>query len=269
MDCPLCDSDECEIFRLNTCIVNQCKQCSLQFIDEENDIEKSDYLKRYSKSRKEDSELSILRKIQYNLDIEHLKKNISKGNVLDVGCSTGIFLDSFDTESNFNLYGIDIDEDAIRFAKNKCNQKINFLKTDLINFETNLKFDCIVFRGSFQFLGNDLRKTMERISDLSSHNSKIVIYSLPNSDSILYYLLKDGWHLFDKFSHTLIFNRRSIMELCKKFNYRILECSYPYIETPYANMKKDYEKLIKLIKFGEKDSFPFWGNIMQLVLEKK
>ncbi|MCV0366643.1 class I SAM-dependent methyltransferase [Nitrosopumilus sp.] len=197
-----------------------------------------------------------------------MKKIVPKGNVLDIGCSTGGFLANLSKISDLQLYGIDIDRDAIAIAEEKCNSAINFTETDLINYQTNLKFDCIVFRGSFQFLGFDLKETMKKIAELSSENVKIIIYSLPNSDSILYNLLKDNWHLFDEISHTLIFNKMSIMKLCEIYNYKIQECSYPYLETPYANHVKDNESLIQLIKGETKKSFPFWGNIMQIVLEK-
>ena len=60
----------------------------------------------------------------------------------------------------------------------------------------------------------------------------------------------------------------SVTELCERFDYKIQECSYPYLETPYANCVKDNESLIQLIKGEKKKSFPFWGNIMQIVLEK-
>ena len=268
MKCFLCNSKKISLLKMNTGSVNQCINCSLQFIDEKKNEDKSKYLKKYFKSRNGDSKLTKLRKIQYDLDVDHLIRNISRGNILDVGCSTGIFLNKLYKKSKFNLYGIDIDEDAIKIAKKQFNKKINFFKTNLINWNTNLKFDCIIFRGSFQFLGKDLNNHMEKISNICSNKSKIIVYSLPNSDSILYHILKDKWHLFDRFSHTLIFNRNSIMYLAKKFDYNVVECSYPYLETPYANITKDYEKLKKLIKFGKNESFPFWGNIMQVVLEK-
>ena len=268
MVCPLCDSKEFQEFKMNSCKVYQCNQCFLQYINNKENKKKSHYLKNYNESRKEDSTSSKLRQIQYSLDAKHLEKIISKGNILDVGCSTGKFLDNLSKIPNFNLYGIDPDMDAIAIAKKKCNSKIKFTNTDLNNYQTNLKFDCIIFRGSFQFLGYDLKKTLDRISKMSSKNIKIIIYSLPNSDSILYHLLKDEWHLFDEFSHTLIFNRNAITELCERFDYKIQECSYPYLETPYANCVKDNESLIQLIKGEKKKSFPFWGNIMQIVLEK-
>ena len=99
-------------------------------------------------------------------------------------------------------------------------------------------------------------------------DSKILIYSIPNSDSFLYTFLGENWHMFHKLEHTLIFNQLSIMKLCEIFNYKLIELSYPYLETPYANPKKDYENLIDLIQNKKTKSFPFWGNIFQAVLEK-
>ena len=58
------------------------------------------------------------------------------------------------------------------------------------------------------------------------------------------------------------------MKLCEIYNYKICECSYPYLETPYANPAENYKNLIQLIKGKKNNSFPFWGNIMQIVLEK-
>tara|TARA_B110001454_G_scaffold209951_1_gene223988 strand:- start:1638 stop:2444 length:807 start_codon:yes stop_codon:yes gene_type:complete len=268
MICPLCTSNEFQEKKMKSCQVYQCSNCALQYFDDDKCNKDSNYLQNYKESRKDKSVLSKLRQIQYSIDVEHLKKNILKGNVLDVGCSTGEFLNKLHKVSKLNLYGIDTDESAISVAKNKCDSTIDFVNTDLINYQTNLKFDCIIFRGSFQFLGHDLKKTLEKISKISSNNCKIIIYSLPNSNSILYYLLKDEWNLFDMFSKTLIFNKTSIMKLCEIYNYKISECTYPYLETPYANPVENYKNLIELIEGKKKNSFPFWGNIMQIVLEK-
>ncbi len=219
MICPLCTSNKFQEKKMKSCQVYQCSNCALQYFDDDKCDKDSNYLQNYKESRKDKSVLSKLRQIQYSIDVEHLKKNILKGNVLDVGCSTGEFLNKLQKVSKLNLYGIDTDESAISVAKNKYDSTIDFVNTDLINYQTNLKFDCIIFRGSFQFLGHDLKKTLEKISKISSNNCKIIIYSLPNSNSILYYLLKDEWNLFDMFSKTLIFNKTSIMKLCEIYNY--------------------------------------------------
>ncbi len=74
--------------------------------------------------------------------------------------------------------------------------------------------------------------------------------------------------MLHKLEHTIIFTRLSILKLCEIFDYKLIELSYPYLETPYANLKKDYENLIDIIHNKKTNSFPFWGNIFQAVLEK-
>ena len=55
--------------------------------------------------------------------------------------------------------------------------------------------------------------------------------------------------------------------MCDIYKYKIYEFSYPYLETAYANLENDYQSLMELIKEGKKDSFPLWGNVMQIILE--
>ena len=126
MICPLCDSREFKEIQMNSCNVYQCNQCSLQYINNKENKEDKNYLKNYSELRKEDSTSSKLRQIQYALDAKHLKAIVLNGNVLDIGCSTGGFLDNLSKISDLHLYGIDPDKDAISLAMKKCNSKIDF-----------------------------------------------------------------------------------------------------------------------------------------------
>lgn len=262
--CPLCKGKKVKLINLKNIKINHCTNCDIQFLDKKN-IGKN-YLEKYSKFRNKNTKLGKLRKKQYSIDAQHFQKYIKKGKILDIGCSTGEFVDKLSKNIKLDLFGIDPDKNAIKEAQSKINSQ--FYCSDLINFKDENKFDAIIFRGSFQFLGDDVNKTMEKISKISNKGSKLFIYSLPNSDCFLYYFLKEDWNLFDE-SHKLIFNRKSIIQLCKIFNYKLVEISYPYLETPYADLSKNYEKLISNIKNNEKESFPFWGNIIQVVLEKK
>ena len=92
MICPLCNSTNIQEISMNSCKVNECIKCNLQFINNEKQKKNESYLTKYQKSRKENSKLGKLREIQYSLDVEYFKKLDVKGNILDVGCSTGIFL---------------------------------------------------------------------------------------------------------------------------------------------------------------------------------
>ena len=267
MKCPLCETNKVENLKFKSCEMYCCKKCSLQFMDDTKQIKNYNYLDNYHNERNEKSKLSKLRKIQYKLDAKFIQHHITKGKLLDVGCSKGDFTRILEKNKNFKIIGIDPDENAIKKAK-EYKSKTEFLNIDLIKYDPSIKFDCIIFRGSFQFLGSELKKTMDKISKITKKGSKIIILSLPNSDSFLYYILGEKWNLFDSKNLKLIGNKNSIQKLCEIYNYKLIEISFPYLETPYANPKEDYEKLGNLIKNDEIKSISFWGNIMQIVLEK-
>jgi len=263
MNCPLCNSNQKIKKVLSECEVSICEICTLNFIESKQDDEYyNGFHEHFDLSN---SKIDELRNKQYEIHAKHLQNTVKEGRILDVGCSSGELLGRI-SKKEFELVGIDPDKSAIDNAI-KDYPQIKFHNVDLINFDTELIFDAFVFRGTFQYLSHDLSASLKKIREIGRKGSKIIIYSLPNSDSIIYKILGDRWHMFHKLEHTLIFNRNSFINMCKIYNFEMVECSYPYLETPYANLEQDYEDLINLIKNDSKKSFPFWGNIMQVVLK--
>lgn len=264
--CPLCSSYNIKTIKFEKQRIKKCVECDLQFIP--TNSQNQNYFKNYFKFRNHTSSHYKLRLKQYDIDTIFFSDIVSKGSVLDVGCSDGVFLSKLDKIGNYNLFGIDPDKFAINNAKKKF-PKIKFEANNLLKFQPKIKFDAIIFRGSFQFLGIELRNTLKKLPSILKRNARIYIFSLPNSDSFLYYLHKEKWNLFDEKTHKLIFNEFSIQKLCKLYNFEIEHFSYPYLNTPYANPIKDYKKLIQSIHSGNFSNVPFWGNIIQLVLKMK
>ncbi len=264
MNCPLCNSDNKRERKLSNSNVSICNECSLNFIETKQEDEYYDgFCERFDLT---DSKIDKLREIQYDLHAKYVQKIIPKGKILDIGCSSGELLKRISLNGNYQLVGIDPDKKAINIAQKKYN-KIKFFESDLIRFNLENNFDGFIFRGTFQYLSYDLITSLKKIKSIGKPKSKIIILSLPNSDSILYKILGDKWHMYHELEHTLIFNRKCFLKLCDIFNFNLLECSYPYMDTPYANPENDSQDLINLIKFNKEKSFPFCGNIMQIILE--
>jgi len=249
ISCPLCSSSNIETIKLQKQKIQKCVSCNLQFIN--NKSQNRDYFKNYIKFRNHSSSHFKLRLKQYKIDSNFFSNIVSKGNVLDVGCSDGILLNKLNQVGTYHLFGIDPDESAINTATKKF-PKIKFQTTNLLEFQSKIKFDVIIFRGSFQFLGFELKDSLRKLSQISKPDVKIFIFSLPNSDSFLYYLLKEKWNLFDENSHKLIFNKFCIERLCKLYNFEIEHLSFPYLNTAYANPFKDYKNgsIYSFWKFG-------------------
>lgn len=97
-------------------------------------------------------------KNKYNLNHHRLHlankivKKLNLKNILDVGCGTGEL--GRKSSSHIKSYvGVDFSSAMLKLAKkiNQNNKKITFFENDFLNFETNMKFDCIVANGFIQY----------------------------------------------------------------------------------------------------------------------
>ena len=89
-----------------------------------------DYEKKYHEVEKEN--WWFVSRRMYLLDL--LRKAPKDGKILDVGCSSGIFLKDLE-QMGFkieNLFGIDISDTAIENCKNNGIQNIHFEKCSLL-----------------------------------------------------------------------------------------------------------------------------------------
>ena len=267
MNCPLCNSQKLAEVSYESCQVYVCGNCGLQFLEEtSNDMSYYEgYYQRFRGQGQPDDELRL---IQYEIDARHLSTYIDQGTILDVGCSNGGFIQALDRSGDYVLHGIDPDNQAIAQARGRfSDSRIRFDGVDLLSFKPQNQYDAVVFRGTFQYLGTTLTDAMGKILALLKDDGKIIIYSLPNSDSFLYYLSQDKWHLFHAIEHRLIFNEQSVKYLCHAFHLELLELSYPYLNTAYANVDDDYAAVVKVAQGGVPKSIPFWGSIMQAVIQ--
>ena len=269
--CLLCETKNNNLVNLNGIFVTKCRVCGFQYIPNNKQYLGENYYSNYS--RREDSttdKRNELRKEQYRIDANFLSKFISQNSrILDVGCSAGHFL--FEISNCYNLeslMGVDIDLSAITKAKSKYSEIAIFKNIDLLKVDSNESFDLILFRGTFQYLGKELHTTIKHLKKLLSKNGKIIIFSLPSSDSLIYRLLGDKWSLFNP-EMPLIFNEKSMRFLCEQHSLIIDDINYPYLEDVYSNIEEDYKQLTKIINGKSKISTPFWGAIMRVVLSQK
>lgn len=190
---------------------------------------------------------------------EFLRKHVNfEGRVCDVGCSTGEFLKAINWKGP--KYGMEISEYAIQIAEQ---DGIDFTKNVLT--ENNF-FDLIIFRGTIQHLPEPF-SYISRSFEALKPGGVIAFLATPNSDSIVY-----------KFSNTLpvlypelnffIPSESTLINVCKNYGFHLLDVRKPYLKSPYSNILFDHLKFLKMILFRTKPDFPFWGNMMDVVMIK-
>lgn len=210
----------------------------------------------------------------YKVEIKFIELYITKGKVLDVGCSGGEFLTCFN-EDNWIRWGGEFGRKAVQVAQERIGPSVLHGELpELENILTEHKFDLILFRGVIEYVPYP-KDYLETALRLLSPRGKIFIGSTPNRDSLCANLFRNKWNQHCPESHKFHFSPHDFKDFFYKNSLKLIGETYFYLETPYADVDKDLQLIKKAIAVrsrGEEIDFespPFWGNLMTLMFEKQ
>ena len=95
----------------------QCLSCKLIFMNPQlNEDGLNNYYSNYiGKRRLINAKKMDQRREQYILDAHIIKKILSHGDILDIGCNGGFFLNVWG--DRYNRFGTELDSEAVEYAK--------------------------------------------------------------------------------------------------------------------------------------------------------
>lgn len=218
--CPVCRaSDSREIFKKNGGTYVCCNQCEMVFL---NPVFKDDELMSYyqfnnsNQALAHESESDFYRRI-YTAGLEFITKYVAKGNLLDVGCSSGLFLDI--AASKFSSCGIELNRAEVEIARSKGHYVWD-QQIDQINLEGNEQFDVITLWDVFEHIKDGkiyLDKLKEKIKD-----DGIIFMQIPSSDSLAARIMREKCNMFDGLEHVNLYSPKTITQLALNSGYKIL-----------------------------------------------
>jgi SAM-dependent methyltransferase len=178
------------------------------------------------------------------IDLNILSKD---SNILDIGCGAGQFLQIFEKMGFNNLYGVDI-----HIMQKKTD--INFVETTLEQYETNLKFDLIFLKDSFEHMDNQL-ECINRLKELLTDNGRIIL-TIPLKSS-LYKTYGSYYYDIDAPRHFYIHTLKSFKTLLNDSGIKIDTVIYDstfmsyvrseeYKNNIFGNMEKSYKELNRI-----------------------
>lgn len=188
------------------------------------------------------------------------EKVFQEGLLLDVGCSTGEFIEAIGWNVK-NAYGMEISTYARAIAEKKG------IKFDRHIFNTEDYFDLIVFRGTIQYLPNPFDYMKAAFVALKS-GGHVVFLATPNSNSIYYCLFKTLPFLEEHLNYLIPCDKSLTMNL-KNCGFKILDVDFPYLKSPYSRLISDHLKFLKKLVFRTDDRFAFWRSSMNVLAKKK
>jgi 2-polyprenyl-3-methyl-5-hydroxy-6-metoxy-1,4-benzoquinol methylase len=273
--CLLCGNESKSIWaKYGSFKAVKCPDCGLIWINPSINNQGLDrYYQNYIDMRFKDKKKTSQRAIQYKIDKQFIENFISSGKVLDIGCSGGFFLNEL--SNKFKKFGVELDEAAVDYAKRKYSFGKNIMKCSLEEFKfPRNSFDLIVMRGVIEHLPlPDVN--IKKVSYLLKKGGFFYIAATPNADSFCADIYREKWNQFHPIRHLYYFSVKTITRFLNKYGLELIAKDFPYLETPYADIKKDHIAMIKAYLAKNDGGFesigrsgPFWGNMMNLVFKK-
>lgn len=255
-NCPVCSSNiNIRLFSKSGGVYVLCDKCSLIFL---NPVLKDSYLKQYYENNHTvqgemvDLDMEFYSKI-YRSGLDKISNILpKKGKILDIGCSTGNFLDIAKIDG-WDSYGLELNKSEAAASLLKGHQVL--LKT-IEEADFNIKFDAITLWDVFEHIKQGM-EFLIFIKKFLNKNS-VVFIQTPTTDSFAARSLQSKCNMFDGLEHVNLYNKKSLEALCVRAGYQIINFgtiiseigvinNYLSYEDPYLGSSQNKTSILELI----------------------
>lgn len=272
--CLVCGGDQLDTWAQEGYLeAKKCRACGMisvnpHFTDEGLNL----FYDGYFQYREEKLLLKQQREVAYVMDRDWINLFIQGGDVLDVGCSGGFFLNIFPSD-RWNRHGLEMEQSASDFGMKHFGVPI--MVGDLVEMEIEKRFDLVMLRGVIEHVRDPI-PYLEKCVSLLKPGGLLFLTATPAGDAFAFDVYREKWVLFTPLEHIHFFSHALLVEVLGRFGMRPLAHHYPYEDTPYANPEADFKKIredIVLIQNGQADqvqgSVPFPGSMITAVWKKE
>jgi len=236
-NCNLCGSDKSKLLidlsrakdsKIRDFRIVQCEQCGLIYLNprpiEENMA--SFYPQSYDPFKKKPIEeensklLRWVRRKKYEKMSRIIEShfNQSKGALLDVGCSTGLFLNHM-AQRGWSVTGVEPNFQAAQYAKNRFG--LNVLNDTIESASLpETAFDVITYWDVMEHV-YDPMAVFSKTNQLLKDNGLLLI-NFPPEESFARNKFKDSWIGYDPPRHLYIFSRETMKAYLVKNGFEVL-----------------------------------------------
>jgi 2-polyprenyl-3-methyl-5-hydroxy-6-metoxy-1,4-benzoquinol methylase len=250
MSCVICHSKSFQfLFEKNNYRIEKCLGCRLvqvtnipplEQIEEEYD---QDFYTEHYGDLERNGKKQRYEYLNFNNKLDQIEKRIErKGNILDVGCSFGFFLDAA-RHRGWRVAGIEISEHAAKYAAERL--KLVVLNKPIIeaDFEQG-SFDVITMWAVIEHLPNP-KEILQHLSKLLKDDGMLVVHT-GNVDSYRARIEGRRWRQWIPPVHLLYFSPQVMRTLFKQCDLQLVdqETCLPYEK--YFRKARLYSLLNKL-----------------------
>jgi len=254
--CPACNSSNYRfLFDKSGGTYVACNDCKMIYLSP---VFKDDALEDYYRNNHEvqgeivSSDNAFYAKL-YTKGLNLIAKNFAApGKILDVGCSTGSFLD-IAKNNHWSCYGLELNAKEARTAQKKG----HIVQENLISKgKFKEKFDAITLWDVFEHIKDGV-KFLEEAKRLLNKDGIIFLQS-PTRDALAAKILQAECNMFDGLEHVNLYGFESLLKICETTGFEIVNYetviseigvinNYLDYEDPYLGGSKNSEEIMSII----------------------
>jgi 2-polyprenyl-3-methyl-5-hydroxy-6-metoxy-1,4-benzoquinol methylase len=216
--CPCCGSSKNrDILVKNGGQYVVCEDCSMVFL---NPVFRDECLEEYYRHNNtvqaaaHEEESTFYRDI-YNSGLEQIRSATRCTKILDVGCSSGFFLD-IAKASGMETYGIELNRLEHRIAEGKGHRVWDKVLSQ-VDFQT--RFDAITLWDVFEHIKDGIGYLRQLAPHLNPDG--VVFMQIPSAQSLAARILQEKCNMFEGLEHVSLYNTKTIRMVADAAGYGV------------------------------------------------
>lgn len=239
-DCPVCSSSKkTTMFDKEGGTYVKCSSCSMVYL---NPVFTDDELTNYYQSNhsvqseivETDSDDFYSKLYTQGLD-KVLSENRQLSSILDIGCSSGAFLD-IAAQKGLNTFGIELNQTEFEIAKKKGHKTFN---DGIESIEFNHTVDIITMWDVFEHI-KDGRSCLNSLKNILSDNGRIFL-QIPSSDALAARVLGAQCNMYDGIEHVNLYGVETIKNIAQQCGLDIVSIQTVISEIGVINNYLNYD----------------------------
>jgi len=237
-DCPVCGcSEHINLFTKGGGRYVACKNCGMIFLNPvftDKALENFYFNNSTTQSEVVINESDFYERI-YNKGLASLSKYITHGTVMDVGCSSGFFLDVAKTQG-WKTVGVELNNKEAKLAQ----KKHKVYNTSIHKLELKEKCDVITMWDVFEHI-KDGNNSLQMLSQKYLNKGGVIFLQVPNSKSLAARVLHEKCNMFDGIEHVNLYDPNTISLIAEKNGLNVLQIETVISEIPIIDNYLDYQ----------------------------
>ncbi len=218
--CPVCgSSDHFELFSKNGGCYVRCQSCEMVFL---NPVLKDAELSRYyqnntaAQAMAHVGEADFYRRI-YSTGLDLMARHAAPGSVLDIGCSSGLFLDVA-RERGYKTFGIELNKAELEIALRKGH---TVWDTELRDVAASERFDAICMWDVFEHIKDGVDYLRQLALRTRTTNS-LVLMQIPSAASLAARVMREKCNVFDGIEHVNLYSPSTITQTAQRAGFDVI-----------------------------------------------